>query len=405
MTVLLLAFRNLRRQRRRTFFTGLMMAGGFFLLSVFIGMTEGSYATIIDFFTRDHAGHLQIHRTGYLDEPALYLTLEDWPKLSGRLSLEGAVTAFCPRLYASALVFNGPKTVGVRCTGVDPEAESRASRLSHKVTRGRYFPAIGDMDALVGDGLAKTLGLEVGSTVALVSQGADGSVANDLFTVVGIVGSEGGGGDSQDFYLRLSDAQKFLNLEGRFHEVAVLLKDIRLSRKVSLLLARRLSNPTLDVQPWQVVESDFYKAMSVDKKGNIVSYLIFLLLVAFGVLNTVLMNLLERVPEYGLLKALGTRPSTLAAMILLEMSLLALLSMVPAAALAWAVNAYLAHQGIPIPTTFTYGGMVFGALYGEVSWKIFLIPFALVLGVSVLVCVPAAWRVWRLTPREALRRA
>jgi ABC-type lipoprotein release transport system permease subunit len=207
VTVLLLAFRNLRRQRRRTFFTGLMMAGGFFLLSVFIGMTEGSYATIIDFFTRDHAGHLQIHRTGYLDEPALYLTLEDWPKLSGRLSLEGAVTAFCPRLYASALVFNGPKTVGVRCTGVDPEEESRASRLSHKVTRGRYFPAIGDMDALVGDGLAKTWGSSrLHGRLGLPS--ADGSVAT-TFSRWSASSKRGSGGDSQ-ISLRLSDA-KILN--------------------------------------------------------------------------------------------------------------------------------------------------------------------------------------------------
>ncbi|HET9870732.1 MAG TPA: FtsX-like permease family protein, partial [bacterium] len=239
----------------------------------------------------------------------------------------------------------------------------------------------------------------------LVSQGADGSVADDLFTVAGILQAGGQEGADHHLYLRLADAQSFLVLGGRVHEVAVLLKDIRRARPEAQALAGKLGDPDLSVEPWQVVEKDFYKAMTVDKEGDYFSQLIFLVLVGLGVLNTVLMNVLERVPEYGLLKALGTRSSTLTAMILWEMLLLSLFSLVPGAALAWASNAWLAAEGLRLPHPYSYGGMVFSTMYGQVSWPVFLEPAALIVLVAVLVCLPAALRIRRLTPIEALRRA
>lgn len=400
-----MAFRNLKRQRRRTFFTALMMVGGFWLCSIFLGVAEGSYDSIIDFFTRDHTAHLQIHRAGYLDNPSFQSTLNDWDRVQKTLSGDPQVVSAAPRVYGAALAFVGDKTTGARIVGVDPDLEAATTRIRQKVGRGTYFPDGGTNDILAGKGVAEALGLKVGSQVALVSQGADGSVANDLFTVVGLMEDGGEAGVDRNLYLRLSDAQRFLVLDHRIHEVAVLLKDIREAKAQAKFIAAKLDDPSLSVDPWQVVEKDFYRAMTVDKEGNIFSQFIFLALVALGVLNTVLMNVLERVPEYGLLKALGTRSSTLTAMILWEMLLLSLFSLIPGAALSWASNAYLAAYGLKLPHPYTYGGMVFSTMYGQVSWFVFLVPTVLVVLVAVLVCVPAAFRIRRLTPIEALRRA
>jgi len=405
MLTLRVAFRNILRQKRRSFFTALMMAGGFWLCSISLGLTEGSFSSIIRFFTNDHTGHLQIHRAGYLDQPSIQKTMSDWPSLSRALAADKDVSSACPRLYASALAFSGSKTSGVRLTGIDRVLEAQTCSIKAKVRQGTYFPERGVNDCLVGSGIAKSLDLRIGTELALVSQGADGSVANDLFRVVGILGGEGAsGGADHSVYLRLNDAQRFLALEGRFHEVAVVLKDIQKAAPASMDIEKRLGDSQLDVQPWQVVEKDFYKAMLVNQKYKSLVQLIFQILVALGVLNTVLMNLLERIPEYGLMKALGTRSSTLTGMILSEMVMLAMLSMIPAAAAAWAGNAYLARWGLPLPHPFTYGGMVFSSLYGHVSWVEFVVPAVLILGMAVLVSLPAAWRVRQMTPLEALRR-
>jgi len=382
-----------------------MMVGGFWLCSLFLGVAEGSYDSIIDFFTRDHTGHLQIHKKGYLDNPSLQATINDWDRVHVTLSGDPRVASSAPRVYAAALAFVGDKTTGARLVGVDPALEASTTRLKQKVAQGSYFQPQGHNDVLAGKGIAGALGLKVGSQVALVSQGADGSVANDLFTVVGLIQDGGQEGVDRNLYLRLSDAQSFLVLGGRIHEVAVLLKDIRLARSEAAALAAQLGDPSLSVEPWQVVEKDFYKAMTVDKEGDYFSQIIFLVLVGLGVLNTVLMNVLERVPEYGLLKALGTRSSTLTAMILWEMLLLSLFSLIPGAALSWASNAWLAEYGLKLPHPYTYGGMVFSTMYGQVSWLVFLEPAILIVLVAVLVCVPAAFRIRRLTPIEALRRA
>ena len=400
-----MAFRNLKRQRRRTLFTGLMMTGGFLLCSVFLGVSEGSYASIIDFFTRDHTGHLQIHRRGYLDNPSLQTTVDDWDHVRQFLAADPKVVSAAPRVYSSVLAFVGKRTVGARLVGMDPALEASTSRLKTKVSEGSYFPGKSANEILAGNGIAQALGLKVGSQVALVGQGADGSVADDLFTVVGLVQSGGEAGLDHNLYLRLGDAQTFLALGTRIHEVAVILKDIGLAREESRVLAAKLNDPNLDVEPWQVVEKDFYRAMTADKDGDYFTQIIFLVLVALGVLNTVLMNVLERVPEYGLLKALGTRSSTLTAMILWEMVCLALLSIALGAALAWGANAYLAAYGLHMPEAYTYGGMVFSTMYGQLSWPVFLIPAALILLMAVLVCLPAALRVRRLSPVEALRRS
>jgi putative ABC transport system permease protein len=381
-----------------------MMVGGFWLCSISIGLTEGSFSSIIRFFTSAHTGHLQIHRAGYLENPSLQSTLADWPSLEKSLRTEPDIVSVCPRLYASALAFCGSKTVGARLIGVDPRLEAETCTLRSKVVSGTYFPEKGSRDLLVGDGIAKALDLGIGSEVALISQGADGSVANDLFRVAGILGASEGGVD-RSLYLRLADAQSFLAMEGRYHEVAIILKDIETASLTAQSLGARLSRPDLDVQPWQVIEKDFYRAMQVNIKYKGLVQIIFQFLVALGVLNTVLMNLLERVPEYGLMKALGTRPSTLTGMIFFEMVLLALFSIVPGTLLAWGTNAYLEVHGFPLPHTFTYGGRVFSAIYGHVSPDIFLVPGAIILGIAALVTLPAAWRVWKLTPLEALRRA
>lgn len=404
MLVLKIAFRNIFRQKRRSFFTALMIAGSFWICSLFVGLTEGSFSNVIDFFTRDHAGHLQIHRAGYLDQPSLQATLDGWPRLQAVLAKDPGVAAAAPRLYASAMAFSGPRSSGVRVIGVDPEREADVSTLRSKIRSGSYFAPGGSRDLLVGGLVADEWALRVGEEVALVSQGADGSVANDLFRVRGILDGSAETPGSRDVYLRLGDAQEFLALEGRFHEVAVRLHDIRRAPEEAGALRTALGDPGLDIQPWQVVEADFYKAMITNKKYKTLVQLIFLILMALGVLNTVLMNLLERIPEYGLMKALGTRPSQISGMILAEMLLLALLSMVPGAAAGWASNAYLASHGLPLPYVFTYGGAVFQRLYGEVSLPVFLVPAALILGMTFVVCLPAAWRVRRLTPMQALHR-
>lgn len=398
-----LAFRNVFRQRRRSLLTALMMVGGFCLSSVSISISDGSYGHLIDIFTRDHTGHLQIHRAGYLDRPSLYATLDEVAAIGDVLDGDDRVSGWAPRVYAPALAFRGAKTTGVRLMGVDPAPEAATTRLPRKVSRGRFFSGPDEHAVILGHSIADLLGADVGDEVVLIGQGADGSIANDLFPVVGITGASGQVRSSRTAYLPLGTAQEFLVLPGRVHELAVVLHDVDEARASAADLQTRLADRDLDVSPWQVVEAEFYRAMRADVEGMWVSLLVIIVIVAIGVLNTVLMTILERTREFGVLRALGTRPRTVFGLILLETAFLAGLSLVPGAALSAGLNAWLAAVGIPMSVGVEVGGVLFSHMYGELNARTLWLPASVVFGAAVLVSLLPALRAAHVVPVDALR--
>lgn len=145
--LLKIAFRNVLRQKRRTILTALTMCGGFTLAAVSIGWSDGSYSYIIDMFTRNRLGHIQIHGKGYLDRPSLYNTIHDYTAVGEKIeSIEG-VEAWAPRVFCAGLASVGEKSAGVQIIGIDPEREVTATRFD-KMTQtwkwhlGRSSPSL-----------------------------------------------------------------------------------------------------------------------------------------------------------------------------------------------------------------------------------------------------------------------
>ena len=433
--LLRIAFRNVFRQKRRSLLTGLMMVGGFTLSCLSIGISDGSYGHLIDLFTRNQTGHVQIHRAGYLDRPSLWATIDDLdtgpaPVLDG----ETRVTSWAPRLKSPALAFRDTKTSGAYIVGVDPVREASTTRLAERVTAGRFFtlqpdslqPDLTDdggrhrtatdaggsaadvmasddhIPVLLDHGLARILGVGIGDDIVLIAQGADGSIAHDLFSVTGLVGRAGQAGLGLTCYMPLVAAQDFLALQGRVHEITLVLDDPRHAESVAHDLATHL-DPQLQVSPWQVVEEEFYRAMLADVEGMWLSLLVIILIVAIGVLNTVLMTILERTREFGVLRALGTRPTALFSLIVLETSILAMLSLLPAMLLGTGLNYWLSQAGIMLPEAVEVGGVYFDRMYGEVNARSLWLPAAVVLLTAILVSILPALRAARIVPVEAMR--
>ncbi|MEW6517631.1 MAG: ABC transporter permease [candidate division FCPU426 bacterium] len=401
--LLILAWRNVFRQRRRSLLTGLTMAGGFALLSLSVGVSDGTYDTAIKAFTSAATGHVQIHARGYLEKPTLFTSFENAEAVGRRAASVRGVRSWAPRVYSGALAFIGKKTTVARLVGVDPVREAQTTRLSGRVSQGKFLSSGAAKEVMIGAGLAELLKAGVGDDLVLITQAADGSVANDLFRIVAVL--KGGSmlaGDSE-CYLPLAAAQEFLAMQGRVHELAVVLDDFSRSRQAAREIAKALDDPALEVDPWEVVAQEFYRAMIADKEGMWITLLIIVLIVAIGVLNTVLMSVLERTREYGVMKALGTRPARMFALILLETGWLALLSCAVGGLAGLAANLYLANHGIPYPAGMDMGGVVVDTMYGSLRARGFLISGLVTFGTAVLVAMIPAARVVRLRPVEAIR--
>ncbi len=400
--LLQLAWRNLFRQRRRTLLTMLTMWGGFVLSSFAIAWSDGTYNRVIEAFTRTRLGHIQIHAESYSARPSLNRAFSPEPEVSAALAEVPEVAAWTPRLLASALVAVESRTTAAAVVGIDPEQENRATRLDRRLTAGR-LPAPGhSREALADQALARRLAAEVGTELVLVSQAADGSIANDAFRLVGILAADGNAASGNTLYVSLADAQELFVLPGRVHEVVIIVDRLEDVAAVTEQLRRRLAGRNLEIAPWQEFARLFYVAMETDKRGTWITLGIILLIVAIGVLNTVLMNVLERTREYGVMRAMGTRPGVLCGLVVLETVLMSLVAVIAGSAAAALLNWGLSRRGIPMPTPFTYGGMEFSHFYTELNLHSFYLPALIVVLTAACVSLLPGWRAARIAPARAL---
>lgn len=403
MMMLKMAFRNIFRHKRRTLFTGLNMLGGFVMAAVFIGFADGTYNHIIDGFTRNNYGHIQIHAENYLDRPSLYKTIDDPAVVKEALSGLEHMDSWAPRVYSSGLGSLGEKSSGIQITGVDPVREEETTHFSRKIIQGGGLSPQPEKKVLLGKGLAEVLNAERESEVVVISQAADGSIANDLYQVAGLLDLGDEASNRTAFYMHIQDAQELFVLGERMHEIAVTVDDLGRVRPATRLLEKRLEGTGLDPAPWQEFARSFYVAMKADMQGMWIMLVVIILVVAIGVLNTVLMSVLERRREYGVLKAVGTKPYQIVKLVLAEVNILAVFSIIFGAGIGLLVNWILSQYGFSLSQPISWGGMDIQSMKAEINIRSFVIPAVTVLLSATIVSIVPALKAARTEPARIMR--
>jgi ABC-type lipoprotein release transport system permease subunit len=189
-------------------------------------------------------------------------------------------------------------------------------------------------------------------------------------------------------------------MQGRIHEVSILLNDDREARPMASALQAQI--PALNVEPWQIVESTFYKSMLADKEAGRFSMTIVVFIVFIGVLNTVLMSVLERTREFGVLKAIGTRPMMIGWLITLETGLLATISIAVGFLFSLPVVALITFIGFELPEPLDVGGIAMSSMKGEMTAIVFWIPAITIFVFALLISIPTGLRAARILPTEAM---
>ncbi len=358
---------------------------------------------MIQAFTRNRLGHIQIHAGDYLDKPSIYKTIDNLDAIQAALKETESVEHWTPRIFAYGLGSVGDETTAVRINGIDPVREQATTRFDEKVKMGSGLSATAEHEAVLGAGLAKQLKAGIGDELVIVSQGADGSIANDAYTITGIVDSGDPMADRMDCYLHLDDAMELMVLDGRIHEIAITVDSLHDVKPAAEEIKAHLNNSKLSVETWQEFAASFYRAMQADRQGNWITLAVILLIVAVGVLNTVLMSVLERRREYGVLLALGTRGRRLVGLVLGEVLLLALASVIVGSVIAFGLNYWVSIQGITLSEPFTYGGVTFDVLKTEINLRSFVIPAVIVVLTAVTVALGPAMMAVRTDPAKSMR--
>ncbi|MCK4372326.1 MAG: FtsX-like permease family protein, partial [candidate division Zixibacteria bacterium] len=197
--------------------------------------------------------------------------------------------------------------------------------------------------------------------------------------------------------------QELLVLENRVHEIAVVVDGLDDLDEVAAAIQTTIQQPEVEVATWQEFARSFYVAMRADQQGSWISLFVILLVVAVGVLNTVLMTVLERRREYGVLRAVGTGPGQVFRMVVMEIMIMAVVSIVVGSIVAYLVNYQLSIEGIELPTAFTYGGVTFDRLYTIINARSFYIPAVCIILTAVVASLLPAGMAARIAPAKAMR--
>lgn len=402
--ILKVAFRNMLRQRRRSFLTFFLIFIAYLLISVSLSLGEGSYNLIIENFTSNFIGHVRIQKKGYEENPSTYSVIENHKELGKILEKEKSIKSFTPRILGSALAYGANKTGPSQIIGIDLKKERDTTTFLKDIPKDFSFKPIEDVSPVViSKTLQKKLKLKLGEEVILIGSAYDGSIANDRFFVGSILEHEEIVGP-WTILMSLEKASEFFALEGRVHQIIITEKKFNTASLIKASLEDTLKErKEFEILKWEEVAKEFYTSMETDKQGNNISIMIIMLMAVMTVLNTILMAVLERIPEFGLLRALGTKSSVVISAVFMEVFFLASFACSFGVVIGAGINYWFEKVGIEFPTTFEVGGMVFNRMTGEVSLYTLGFPFLIILASSLLATIYPAYKAISEDPVTALR--
>ncbi len=341
-TVLKLAWRNLWRNTRRTLLTVLAIAFAIALTVFARGVAFGTYQQSINYNVMLSLGHIQIHGDGYWDKQILRNSFEvdqiDTAWIAGLPN----VTVAAPKLAMEALVAIGEEnSSGARIEGVDPVREHGVSIIPTSIVAGRWLEPSDSVGIVIGSVLAKNIEASVGDTLVYFTQGYYGTTSAGLHPVVGVFRTGSQQIDAAMAYLPVHQFQKELDAEGRLTALAVVVDDYRAVPRTLQTLSERYSGDDFEVMDYAELLPDIMSSIAFDKASGVVFIIIIIVIASFSILETILMSVMERFHEFGVMRAIGMRRRMLVGLIMTEAFLIACIGSIVGNAIGYAANAYL----------------------------------------------------------------
>jgi ABC-type lipoprotein release transport system permease subunit len=411
MHLLRLAWRNLRRSRTRTAISATAIFLSFFVMLFNFSLKDASYQQMLRLAVKVAGGSVLVHAEGWQETRATNLLLTHPDRVVEAARRIPEVRAVIPRMLIDGLLSSARGAEPVRLHGVDRQAQSALTDVGRFLAQGTYLEPNEDQPLVVGPKLARKLAVKLGDRVVLTATDPKGEMARALFRVSGILQPRAGLEEGVAF-TSLAAAAAVVGAGPGRTEIGLLLADDSRRDQVASALRAALSasgEPRLEVLTWEQVLPELQGTIRSDKGLTYLLVLIIFVVVGFGIANTLLTSVLERVRELGLLSALGLTPLRTAGLVLAESGLLAIASLSLGYALVLAVHFAFTSQGIEVAglagMKMEWGGVILDdlRLRTAINPARWLIGGA---GVTLIVVASAlypAWKATRLDPAQAMR--
>jgi len=401
-----MAWRNVWRNRRRSLLTVMAISLGLGFNIFMRAIGDGFHEQMVDNSVRSHIGHLVVHRAGYHDDPGINKTLPDPAEVEQAIQSLPDLRAYSLRVLGDGLASTAENSAGVAIVGIDPAKERKVTTIHRGIVKGQYLREGEVRPILIGDRLAVNLKADVGDKVVLLVQAADGSMGANLFRVAGIFRSGAPELDRGMAFILRKDAQELFSLQNRETEAVVLLNSSLGVPAAQQALESKLSGEHVEVLTWYQVEPFLLQFIQLDDAFFYIIVIIFFVVISIGILNTIMMSVFERVREFGVMMALGTKPRQIVKMVVEEAFVLALVGAVIGSAIGISASLYFATEGMNL-SAWAEGaaalGMTTTVVYTKLTAANVVISNLAVLAVVVLVGLYPALHASRLRPVEAIR--
>lgn len=402
--ILAVAWRNIWRSKTRSLVIliaiCLGLASGIFYMAFYKGMVDQRINTAI----KTEASHIQIHHKNYLDNPDKKFLITNTDSVAHVIHSVLGVKATSSRIIINTMIQSPTTGSGVKITGIVPDDEKQVTNLYSKLIEGSYFEKGKRNPIIIGKKLADKLKVKLKSKVVVTLQDMQGNMTGAAFKIEGIFETSNTAFDGNCVFVRRSDLSRVMAMNpNASHEIAVLLDKNDELQAADQALKSKL--PNLDVKTWREIMPE---VSLVESSFGLTMYIfiaIILLALLFGIVNTMLMAVLERTKELGMLMAIGMSRVRVFTMILLETVMLSLFGGLCGILLGWALNLYFGIKGIDLGAwSAAYRSLGFDTLvYTKLSLSISLQIAAMVIVTGIIASIYPAIKALKLKPAEAIR--
>lgn len=406
MLILKLAWRNIWRNRRRSILTILAIFFATFLSVATRSMQYGTYAHNIKTAIEMFPGYIQIQKQGFQTNPSLHKSFLVDSDLIAILNNTKQIKAWSPRVYSAGLASFKDNSLGAMIFAFNPELENRTTTLSSRLKEGSFISNETPNDIVVGYKMLENLKAKIGDTIVLLTNGFDGAMNSMKFRICGTLRMGSEEFDGMAIFMNLISANELLAMNNRVNVIAISLNSIKEIPDVSSTLKSQIKDTSLSVLSWEEILVDLKQSIEFDNSGNVIFLILLFIIVAFGILNTVLMSITERFREFGIILALGTKQSILLKTVFFENLFLTFIGIIIGSSIGWIINLIFAQNPIyfsaEIGELYEQFGFV-PALYFDPSITVLFETAIVILIISLVTFIYPAFKLMRLEALKGIR--
>lgn len=402
--IVVMAWRNIWRNKARSIVIMISiilgLLAGISILALYKGMIHAKVRTVID----REAGHIQVHHLQFKDDYLPEFTITDTNAVA-KIKLIPGVKAATQRVITTGMITTTTGSAGVSIYGIEPESEKAISKLDQKIVDGNYFNTDTRNPIVIGKKLASKMKLKLKSKVVLTFMDTTNTMVAAAYRVVAIYESDNAPFDERTVYTASQNLSNLLIIGNQRHEIAVILAHDEDVEEVAAALNEKL--PDVRVETWKQVSPETELMVSTSDQYAFIILIIIMLALAFGIINTMLMAILERTREIGMLVALGMNKVKLFLLILYETLFLTFAGAPLAILFAYLLVTYFKNNGLDLSGFGEDMMKEFGfqnLIYPEFPWDKLMGLTLIVASTAIFSGLLPALKALRLKPTEALRK-